>query len=384
MKVLYFAHCSNLYGANKSLLELILNLKKRYGIKPIVITPNYGELNKRLEELGIEQYVYRYYWWMDFKSNNIVKRFIKRIRNGIYNRMALIKIKIKFKNQEITIVHSNSSTIDIGAKLSKMLKVKHVWHVREFGEEDYNLIYFKGIKNSCKYIYRNTDAVIFISKALQDKYQKYFISNDKLKLIYNGISKDDYYINICDKDFESEFKVVFAGLISKEKNQFELLRALDILVNIKNIKDIKVVFLGNGDKNYISEMKKFIWEKGIEDNVQFEGKVDNIKKYIKECEVGVISSYNEAFGRVTIEYMLGGLAVIASNTGANKEIITDKVNGLIYSIGNINDLAHKIELLYKDREMLKKLSYSGQQQALNNFISDINCENIFNCYESLI
>ena len=51
----------------------------------------------------------------------------------------------------------------------------------------------------------------------------------------------------------------------------------------------------------------------------------------------------EGFGRVTVEYMLSGLCPIVSNTGANLEIVDDKISGIVYEKGNIQDLKEKIK-----------------------------------------
>ena len=77
---------------------------------------------------------------------------------------------------------------------------------------------------------------------------------------------------------------------------------------------------------------------------------------------------------------MGGLAVMVSDTGSNKEIINNNKNGLIYKIGNIEELSNKIKYLYENRKVLENLSINGQDDAINKFTSDINCKNIYNLY----
>lgn len=383
MNILYLTHYTGLYGANKSLLEVIINMQKIYNVKPMVITPGTGEFNKKLDKLNIENYSFKFYPWISF-NNNKIKSFIKYFRYKVMNRYALNQMLLQFNKEDISIVHTNSSCIDIGCALADKLNIKHIWHIREFGEEDYNIMYYKGIKKACEYMNKKSSKIVFISKALKNKYNPYFNDKGKLSLIYNGIMKEEYFIDISEKDFNSEFNILFTGLICKSKNQFELVKAINLLVNKRNIKNIKAYFLGDGDELYINQMKNFIIEKNLDSNIQFEGRVENVKEYIQESHVGVISSYKEAFGRVTVEYMFGGLTVIASDTGANAEIITDKEDGLIYDLGNIQMLANKIEHLYKNREELRKLSFEGQKTVIAKFTSDINCKNIYRLYKSVL
>ena len=384
MNILYITHCSTLYGANKSMFELILNMKKNYNINPIVITPNKGELNKKLDEIGIENYVVKFVWWVDFKNSSKIKNKAKKLRYKIYNYSSTSKISEIISNKNVDIIHTNSSTIDIGSRVANKYNIPHIWHIREFGEEDYNLVYYNGIKNASKYIQDNSSKVICISKAIKNKYEEFFQDKNKLELVYNGVNKDEYFIDISNKDFESEFNIVFTGYISKEKNQLELIKALDILVNEECIENIKAYFLGDGDIEYIKYLKEYVNNRNLYNNIYFEGRVDNVKAYIEKSHLGIISSVKEAFGRVTVEYMLGGLCVVASNTGANTELISHNKDGFIYEFGNINQLSEQINKLYKDRYKLKEVSNNGQKKALYKFISDINCQNIYEIYSSLI
>lgn len=384
MNILYITHYSGLYGANKSMFELIINMKEKYGVYPIVITPTKGELNNKLNDYGVENHVFKYFWWMDIKSSNIIKKKLKYLRYKTYNYYEMKKIIKFFHQKEINIIHTNSSTVNIGGMLSRRLNIPHLWHIREFGEEDYNLIYYNGIEKACNYIENSSTEVVCISNCIIDKYIKYFKDKSKLKLIYNGVNVQDYYINIQEKKFEDEFNILFTGLISKEKNQFELVKALNILINERKIKNINAYFLGDGDNSYTKDIISYIKKNNLENNIHLEGKVDNVKRYIEKCDIGVICSYKEAFGRVTVEYMLGGLTVIASNTGANLELIKNNSDGLIYEYGNPLDLSNKIEYLYFNRRKLKNISLDGQRKALNNFTSDINCKNIHVIYKNMI
>ena len=97
MEIIYVTHYTGLYGANKSLLELITKMVKEYGIKPIVITPNKGELNAELDRLNIENYSFKYYYCKYLKQDNIIRRIYKYLRYKIFNQIALKKLIKKFK-----------------------------------------------------------------------------------------------------------------------------------------------------------------------------------------------------------------------------------------------------------------------------------------------
>ena len=58
-----------------------------------------------------------------------------------------------------------------------------------------------------------------------------------------------------------------------------------------------------------------------------------------------------------LEAMVMGKALIASDVGGHKELISDNVTGLLFEAGNLDRLTEKIEMLIKNRnleEMLQK------------------------------
>lgn len=384
MKILYVAHYPGLYGANKSLLEMIVNLRETYGVYPIVLIPSEGELSIKLKEFKIEYYTFSYYNWIDFEEANKIKVAYRFIRYKIVNYMTLKRVNSLAKKLDIDLIHTNSSVCDLGARIAIKLHKKHIWHLREFGKEDYKLIFFYGFKMSCKFMEKSSAKIICISNSIKEQYAKGFYDCRKLKVIYNGIKKENYMISNIKRNYNGDFNIIFTGVISSSKNQIELLKAMDILVNERKKNDIKVFILGDGDSKYIDKLKNFCIEKNLVSNIYFEGKVSNVNKYIENAAVGVISSMKEAFGRVTIEYMMGGLGVIASNTGANIELINDNKDGLIYELGNYKELSDKIEQLYNNREVLKRISIQGQEKAIKKFTSDYNCKNIFECYQEVL
>lgn len=63
----------------------------------------------------------------------------------------------------------------------------------------------------------------------------------------------------------------------------------------------------------------------------------------KNVDIEIVSSKQEAFGKITVEAMMGQIPVIGSNSGGTKELIKHNQNGLLFESGNADDLAKKIE-----------------------------------------
>lgn len=381
MKVLFISHYTNMYGANRSLYELIIKLKEEYNIQPIVLTPNKGVFNEELDKIGVENFCEKFLFWYSYKENKL-KVFLKKLRVYILNKICVLKINnfIKNKNINIDIIHTNSSVINIGAELAKKMNIPHIWHIREFGEEDYNLYCFLPIDKQIRYMEKRSDKLIFISKILEDKYKSYIKDINKSKVIYNGVDIKEYYYS---KKNNHNKKIIISGKISENKNQLEVIKAINYIKNKYNYTNLELYIVGEGDFKYMDKLRSYVIKNNLF-NVIFTGYTKNIMDIQKNMDIGVISSYKEAFGRVTVEYMLSGLAIVASKAGANEEIIISKKTGMLYELNNYEDLGEKLYELCTNEKLLKNLSKKGQEYALSNFTSDINSKNIFNLYKEII
>lgn len=94
-------------------------------------------------------------------------------------------------------------------------------------------------------------------------------------------------------------------------------------------------------------------------------------------------STSEAFGRVTVEFMMQNVAVIATDAGANAEIIRHGDSGLLYTLGHPEQLAECLNLLISNHELLLQTARNGKRHAMENFTSRTNSEKIFAIYNTL-
>ena len=89
MSVLFVTHYSGFYGANKSLLTLMVLLRERYGINPIVLLPSEGQMCEALKHEGIPYNVSHYYWWVNY--NHGIFQWLLNKRKQLIN---ILRIKI--------------------------------------------------------------------------------------------------------------------------------------------------------------------------------------------------------------------------------------------------------------------------------------------------
>lgn len=376
MKILFVSHDDGKYGAALSLRKLITLLKDDYDVTPIVVTRKPNELNEYCSKKGIENYSLHYVGCMTYlgsgKFKNAYYSIKQSIKNGIFHLVAEFELKRKIDIRDIDIVYSNVSTIDFGAWLANKYSIPHVWHVREFMEKD-----IKGRPASHNYIdmMNKSRAVICISNVLAETWITKGVKAGIIKTIYNGI--DDVENYQPKKTFYNggKLKCVFMGSAARHKGIDHLIDAISI-VN-KNGYDISLDIFGNYENDYGKAMKVKVSDLDLCECVNFKGFYPDVQNILNQYDLGFVCSESEAFGRVTIEFMLSELAVIATNSGANPEIVISNETGLLYKFNDSDDLAKKILELIKNPEETSQMGKKGRESALKNFTAHDNARNVY-------
>ncbi len=360
------------------MLRLILELRARYGIIPTVVmprvTPEYAEWNigKECAEYNIECISIRYYW---FKNKRCLKSFLCCMANIFCYPMAYLRLR----HGGYDMVHSNGSVISIGAYISRWMKVPHVWHLREFGSLGIGMASLLGRKYE-SWIYSKADVLIAISNAVVEYYGR-IVNKGKIRLVYNGIMVPASVNRSCTPHGVVRFCLV--GLLTEQKNQMEALQAVNVLVNERGITNFHLTLIGKGMSDYATALHSYMKERGLSSYVTFLGERSDVNALLDEMDVGLMLSYNEAFGRVTVEYMMHGMAVIASDSGANCEIVEDGQTGLIYRLGDCHDLSLKMQMLIDDRDKTVAFGTKGRNRALALFTSGHNARQVYDVYKEL-
>ena len=381
MKILYFMNHADQGGAALALYDLIKEIKNNYlEIEPIVITGKKNKLNKMFDELGVENYSADFKnFTSSYHSPALLWKIIFASRYNLSKKKAIRQIEKYIDFSTISIIHTNLNRIDIGAILSKKYNIPHIWHIREHGDEDFKLISFKN--NPYEYMQTFSSEYIAISKSVMNKWIDRGLSKEKMHLIYDGVRTDIYLKK--EKKVNNIIKIIFLGGYTVNKGQEELIEAINLL-EPEDRNMLKIDFYGNGSKRYIRFLKHKLDKYQLNKIVTLNNYDANIYKKLNIYDIGCTCSKAEGFGRVTVEYMLSGLCPIVSNTGANLEIVDDKISGIVYEKGNIQDLKEKIKYCINNIHTIEILWKEAQKKAYNNYSINIHTKNIISLYNNIL
>ncbi|CDE81775.1 glycosyltransferase [Ruminococcus sp. CAG:353] len=386
MKILFIAHNSLLSGgANRSLLMVLKQLRLQYGVECNVVVPQKkGALIDALKSEEIRYIVAVPYYGVIsgfYHDGRDWLRCIKVWIGGILECLGALFLIPKLKKEQYDLVYTNTRVPMIGAIIAKALKIKHICHVRELGPENPYWPFW-----DCQQIYDNSDALILISEAVKQQFvQK--TSEEKLHVIHNGIDST-MALDIAPKENGEWFELLITARLMEDKGQLEAVKALDVLKK-RGYSNIRIHLAGSVrnaafNSQYVNEVKSFIEAHDLKENVVFHGEVKDMISLRKQMHCELVCSKCETFGRVTVEGMRSGLAVIGSNTGGTKEIIDDGNTGLLYQQGNPIDLANNIEKLYLDRNYMDQLAKNGYIYSQTHFTAEQNANQIWSVIKEVL
>lgn len=337
-KYLFISHSAHFHGAEQAMLETIVSFLDHENCEISVIMPYRRDsiLEESLHKLGVKVYKVNstFTWWVDNKFHKV--EFFLR---NIYLFFKSIQIFLKEKPQ-IILVNSIVNS-PVYAICGKILGIKIIWKIHELGDKDHAYKFHFGKNKTLKIIYKLSDSVLYNSKFTK----KYFSPNSLVEddIIYNAVTVRRNTQPLHHVQETGIWNILISGRTSNGKGQIDIIRAMNVLINEYDIKNINVQILGAIEGEYL---KKIINETnlyGLMEYIKFIPFQDSVNEYYENADIGITTSRNEAFGRVTVEYLKSGMITIGADSGGTSEIIADVAEfAYLYETRNPVDLAELI------------------------------------------
>jgi len=385
MTICFITNSSAPYGANKALLSMIDSLSsidKEITFVTVVIEK--GFLTLELEKRGIEIISIHHQFNIYPNKVNLIDKIlapIKILKGWLINKYAVEKISKRLQtkyNLNNLIVHSNTGPSTVGYNISKKLHIKHVWHLREYQDLDFNMKFFPSKQKFINLIASEGNHPIAITPGVK----KHFGNLNKVKVIYDGVING----KIRPKRIKKYNQLLFLGRIEETKGLKELLEVIAIL--IKDERFYKHNYLlkiaGDGEVRYLNELKKYCDGKNISSVVEWMGFVENPSQLIAQSKIVIVPSKFEGFGFVTAESLYQGTIVVGRKTGGTKEILQSaNLNKLLFE--NNFQLKEKIlEVIEMTETEYNKLSIMGQNDVISKYSYSKNAIEVLNHYEKIL
>lgn len=359
IKVLYIYPSLRIGGAEELRFLALKNMKNRecYDIK-ICCIEEIGEIGEKIRGLGIEVFCLN----KSSKPYNLEATF------------SLIRYLLKNK---FDIVHTSLFNSNFHGRISAFLTGVPIVISEEHSEHyQYRSLKFLPYIWSDRILSIFTDKIICCSRNLMNSIAKLEkIPSDKLFLLLNTFNAEKLKIKLEKGYVKKEVGVSNGDLIignvaslSPRKGQDILIKAFK-LVKAK-IPDAKLILIGGADIKFKEKLVRLVKKLGLDNEVLFLGKKENIADYLNIIDIIVLSSLFEGIPLVLLESMHMQVPVIATDTGGISEVIVNNQNGVLVKVNDVESLAAETVRLLKNKEERLRLANEAARTVAERFNSD--------------
>ncbi|WP_034442347.1 glycosyltransferase family 4 protein [Butyrivibrio sp. AE2032] len=279
------------------------------------------------------------------------------------------ELKYYYKNNNYKICHINSScsrfgiirdyiSIRVAKKRNSKVAFHCHCHVPNQVHDRFQSYFFKKI---C----RDSDAVIVLNNKSKEFVARF--APKQLFLMPNFIDIGQH----CNKRLirHEIKKILYVGHVIRQKG-------IDIIIEVaRQYPNIDFILVGPIDKYYSSL--------SIPNNIRMLGakKHDEVVKYMVDSDVFLFPSFSEGFSISLLEAMFYGLPIIASDVGANKDMISEK-GGIILDNNDSKCVSSALSTIC-DSKTRENMSSWNHNRVIEMYSKKVVLDLLFRIYDNL-
>jgi PEP-CTERM/exosortase A-associated glycosyltransferase len=287
------------------------------------------------------------------------------------------------RTESIDLVHAHSPVLcGLPAVLVASGRgIPTVYEVRGFWEDGFTDRWSAG-ERSIRYrlsrrletfVFRRASAVVAISQRMVDEIADRGIPRETLLAVPNGV--DGQRFGPLPKDIEIVDRHALRGrpvlgFIGSFFHWEGLECLLDAMVRVRTrLPEARLVLVGGGDQEKL--LPQWIRQLNLQDHVIVTGRVPHrdVMRYYSVMDVLVYPRLKSRITDLTpplkpLEAMAMGKAVVGSDVGALRELLSDGKAGLLFKSGDDDDLAQRLVTLLTDSSAREQLAAAGREYVL--------------------
>ncbi|MBL5872622.1 N-acetyl-alpha-D-glucosaminyl L-malate synthase BshA [Bacillus sporothermodurans] len=286
------------------------------------------------------------------------------------------------KREKLDILHVHYAMPHaVCAILAKQMAGTNVKIVTTLHGTDITVLgYDPSLTEAIRFGIEQSDYVTAVSNSLVQQTNELIQPNKYIDTVYNFID-ERIYKKMDSTHLKSEY-----GISSDEKvlihvsNFRQVKRVPDVVKMFAKVKEripAKLLLVGDGPEMTI--ICKLVQELNLSEHVLLLGKQDSLEELYSISDLMLLLSQKESFGLVALEAMACGVPCIGTNIGGIPEVITDKYNGFICELGDIDAMADRAITLLMDEKRHQQFSQNALESVHTRFLSKKNV----NQYEAI-
>jgi|Deesub1362A_J573_1020465.scaffolds.fasta_scaffold00252_36 glycosyltransferase involved in cell wall biosynthesis len=300
------------------------------------------------------------------------------ITPSIFYPLKKCKIPIVWTLHDYTLICPNTSFLANGRICERCKKRKYFWPpLVRCKKNSFLASLMAGVETTIHRLTRVNELVdVFIapSRFLKEKLIEYGFEEKRIVCLYHFIDAPSLV-----NGFQSDNYFLYIGRISQEKGVRTL---IDTVMSLNT--EIKLKIIGEGPMR--EEMIERVRSRKI-DRIEFLGHLshDEVLNYIKGSRFVVVpSEWYENYPFAVIEAFACGKAVVGSNIGGLPELISDTERGLLFEMGDRDDLIATIEYLLRNPDIATEMGENARRFVYDVLNAERYYERLISLYNKLL
>ena len=239
-----------------------------------------------------------------------------------------------------------------------------------------------------RYAIQQSDGVTSISSYLKEVTESNFGITRPIEVVHNFVNCD-VYKPFDDLDARAQARSRFAApdeFVFTHLSNFRPVKrvadAIQIFARVAKQFPARLVLIGDGPDRSTAEW--LAHSLGIHDRIHFLGKQDRVHELLPLADLMLMPSEMESFGLAALEAMACQTPAIATRVGGVPELITDGVDGLLFSVGDVDAMAAASIALLSDKDGHQFMRKAARRTAQDRFCSTRILPRYISFYESLL
>jgi glycosyltransferase involved in cell wall biosynthesis len=240
--------------------------------------------------------------------------------------------------------------------------------------------------------YRFSNRVVANSEAVRRQLVAEGIPPEKTITIYNGVDMarvalPEGFIReeaLARFDLPREESLRFVTIVANMRHEVK-----DHRTFLKAARRVRAVrpearFVIAGEGELASSLKAMAKELGLERDLLFAGRRDEVAELLAVSSICVLSSKAEGFSNSILEYMAAARPVVVTDVGGAREAVTDGETGYIVAPGDDEAMANRIIALLGAPSQAKLFGERGRETVLRRFSIQSQRARVETLYDNLL
>ncbi|MEN8137776.1 MAG: N-acetyl-alpha-D-glucosaminyl L-malate synthase BshA [Bacteroidota bacterium] len=209
-----------------------------------------------------------------------------------------------------------------------------------------------------------SDVVSCVSESLKEDTIEFFGIEREIDVVPNFIDHKHYHLleELCPRYALANDQEKIITHVSNFRKVKRISDIIKIFAKIQEKIPAKLIMVGEGPEKVSAEL--LCRELGIESDVRFIGKSNDVSKILCLSDLFLLPSEKESFGLSALEAMAAKTPVISSNTGGLPEVNLDGFSGFTCDVGDVDRMAQLGEYLLNDKERLNQFKQNAYNRSM--------------------